>query len=53
MLQTDIITNLQDYKNLSIGCSVTNNETPYWSNDILSGAGCFLSNLNDMTSFLL
>jgi len=53
MQATDVITNMNGRKDIAAGFNEAGDATPYWNNDILAGAGCFLSNIDEMTSFLL
>lgn len=53
MTKTDVLDNYIDLDNIATGYNHSNKKTNFWTNEILSGAGCFLSNINDMTSFLI
>lgn len=52
MNSTDIIRNVENRKNIAQGHNSLNKEASYWQNETLAGAGCFLSNGNDMSNYL-
>lgn len=52
MNSTDIINNLENSQNIAQGYTFENKETSYWHNEVLAGAGCFLSCGDDMSKYL-
>lgn len=52
MNRTGTIRKFEQDDNKATGYTYKNQETAFWTGDILDGAGCFLSTNNDMSTFL-
>lgn len=52
MNDTDTIDNIKNHHAVATGHIHSGKESKYWHNDVLAGAGCFLSNGRDMMHFL-
>ena len=53
MSSTNVVTNLENRGNVAQGYNFIDEETSYWHNEVLAGAGCFLSCGDDMIKYLV
>jgi CubicO group peptidase (beta-lactamase class C family) len=53
MSSTSTIDKVKNSKMLINGYQYNNAPTPHWHNEVLAGAGCLISTLDDMTIFLM
>ncbi len=53
MGSTTTLTNSLNRDCIAKGYDSKNNEVSYWDNEVLSGAGCLLSNIDDMLEYLI
>ena len=52
MVRTGTLKKFSGDKNIATGYTNKNQVSPFWTGDVLDGAGCFLSTNNDMAEFL-
>lgn len=52
MVRTGTLKKFSGDKNIATGYTYKNLVSPFWTGDVLDGAGCFLSTNNDMGEFL-